>query len=214
MVEVNVLSGLCFTILLGLSLCVSCISGVSAPWSIGSAQTCTSSRRTHSIGPERQLCCQGSTNDVVSKRYVGKLTGNDENMNPCDANLFADYKVDITRAVAYTSKTDETSPPELQAEKYSLSRAKDVRETMLRVWKCKWSPTPERIVQDISRWPKTIKRIIDAQGAKLPKKACGKQRCAHEFKPPPDCPATRAAEMARFRVLDPVQGPPKKRPRE
>jgi hypothetical protein len=69
-------------------------------------------------------------------------------------------------------------------------------------------------VQDILRWPKTIKRIIDAQGAKLPKRARGAQKRAREFTPPPDCPATRAAEMARFRVLDPVQVPPKKRPRE
>ena len=28
------------------------------------------------IGPDRQLCAQGDTNDQISKRYVGKLTGN------------------------------------------------------------------------------------------------------------------------------------------
>ena len=36
---------------------------------------------------------------------------------------------------------------------------------MLRVWE--WSPSPDRIVQDIMRWPDTVQRVLDANGAKL-----------------------------------------------
>ena len=48
---------------------------------------------------------------------------------------------------------------------------------MLRVWE--WSPSPDRIVQDIMRWPDTVQRVLDANGAKLPKKACLWQARSH-----------------------------------
>ena len=56
--------------------------------------------------------------------------------------------------------------------------------------------------------------IIEVKDAKLPKKKRGKCRKAREFKPPPDCPAINTAIQARFRELDPVSLPPKKRARE
>ena len=34
---------------------------------------------------------------------MGKLTGNDPRMNPCDESLFSDLERDIHRAVAHTS---------------------------------------------------------------------------------------------------------------
>jgi len=132
-------------------------------------------------------------------------------MDPMDAHLFADYKCAITHAVSYTSHTNSNSPQALQDEKYSLSKAEQVRATMLRVWK--WSPTPQRIVQDITRWPATLQRVLDANGAKLPKKARGKRARTREFKPPPDCPLTTAALHATFRELDSECLPPKKRGR-
>lgn len=81
---------------------------------------------------------------------------------------------------------------------------------MVRVWQ--WSPAPERIVQDIERWPAHIKRVIEAKGAKVPrKKKAGKR--AREFLPPPDCPLTTAMWRAKFRELDNETLPPKKRAR-
>ena len=159
----------------------------------------------HGIGPSRQICCQGDTNDVVGKRYVNKITGNDPNLDPLDTNLFADYKRDISRAVAYT-RTQKDDDPVTGHEKYKMRTAKDVRETMLRVWK--WSVTSERIVQDISRWPSTLERIIDAKGAVLPKKRpVGKRPRTREFQPPPDCPLTTAALRAECALLDPISPP-------
>ena len=137
---------------------------------------------------------------------MGKLTGNDPEMDPLDANLFADYKKAIKDAVAYTSHCDNDHP-----EKYSLRTANEVRKTMKRVWA--WAPTSERIVQDISRWPAHLQRVFDADGAKVPKKKRGKRPRTKEFQPPPDCPLAKAALREHFRVLDPTSLPPKKRPR-
>ena len=46
------------------------------------------------------------------------LTGNGAELEPLDTNIFADYKCDIHRAVAYTSRTSKDSPQALQDEKY------------------------------------------------------------------------------------------------
>ena len=60
---------------------------------------------------------------------------------------------------------------------------------------------------------KTLQRVLDAKGAKLPKKARAKQARTREFRPPPDCPLTTKALMETFRELDPESLPPKKRAR-
>lgn len=135
-----------------------------------------------------------------------------------DSNLFADYKCDIHRAVAYTSR----QPAGRHPEKYSLSTAAEVQKSMLRAWK--WSPEPARIVQDISRILAGQASTLKASNASLMcmERSCptkkarsrrGKQTRAREFKPPPDCPETTATVLARFRELDPSQLPPKKRAR-
>ena len=84
---------------------------------------------------------------------------------------------------------------------------------MKRVWE--WSPTLPRVAQDISRWPNTIDRIIDAEGAKLPEKKKSKRNPTREFRGPPDCPLTDAMMKRKFADLDPETVrravPPKKR---
>ena len=136
----------------------------------------------------------------------GKLTGNDPNMDPLDAHLFSDYKGDIARAVAYTSGNPDGHP-----ETYHLKTPRDVRRTMKRVWE--WSPSSERIVQDIAKWPAHLQLVLDAKGAKVPAQQRGKRVRTREFKPPPDCPLTTAMLRIKFRELDPESLPPKKRGR-
>ena len=72
-------------------------------------------------------------------------------------------------------------------------------------------------MQDILRWPTHLQRVIDAKGAKVPKKKRAKSKRAREFIEPPDCPMTTAALHAEFSRLDPPTPcaervlPPKKR---
>ena len=52
-------------------------------------------------------------------------------------------------------------------ERYLLRNATEMRKTAHRVWR--WSPRPERIVQDILRLPRHIQRVYDADGKSVPK---------------------------------------------
>ena len=96
-------------------------------------------------------------------------------------------------------------------ENYRLRTARDVRKTMKRVWK--WSPSSERIVQDIAKWPAHLQLVVDAKGAKVPAKKRGKRVRTLEFKSPPDCPQTEVQLQRGFEQLDPRTLPPKKRAR-
>ena len=62
------------------------------------------------------------------------------------------------------------------------------------------SPTSERIVQDIRRWPKALRAIIEAEGAVVPfldnRKGRRKMGCAFE----PHASCARALELKRERI--------------
>jgi hypothetical protein len=62
------------------------------------------------------------------------------------------------------------------------------------------SPTSERIVQDILRWPKALRAIIEAEGAVVPfldnRKGRRKMGCAFE----PHASCARALELKRERI--------------
>ena len=57
---------------------------------------------THGIGPERQLCIRGDTNDAVAKHYVNKLVGDSPEFCPLDSNLFSDYEFAMRQNLAHT----------------------------------------------------------------------------------------------------------------
>eukprot|EP00966_Prymnesium_polylepis_P316004 7301151-Prymnesium_polylepis.1 len=56
----------------------------------------------HGIGPSRQLCIQGETNDEVAKHYVGKLVGDSPELCPLDSNLFSYFETAMKMNVAHT----------------------------------------------------------------------------------------------------------------
>ena len=68
-------------------------------------------------------------------------------------------------------------------------------------------------MQDIQRWPAHLQRVLDAEGAKVPKKKRGKRTRTLFFQPPPDCPVTSAILRRTFRELDPECLLPNKRAR-
>ena len=60
------------------------------------------------------------------------------------------------------------------------------------------SPTSERIVQDIRRWPKALRAIIEAEGAVVLDNRKGRRKMGCEFEPHASC--TRALELKRERI--------------
>lgn len=108
---------------------------------------------------DRQLRAWGSTNKGT--RYHHSLVGNRPEMMPMDAHLFADLKTAVGRHVVVTAgrdKDDETrckhgTPRELSA-------------TLRKAWTV--VPEPHRIIEDVSRIPSTVDKIIEYRGGVVP----------------------------------------------
>lgn len=154
---------------------------------------------THGIGPTRQLCCQGETNDLVAKRYVGKLVGDSPELCPLDSNLFSYFETAMARNIAHTYRLEHDNP-----EKFLVGTSDQVQNTMLRTWKV--SPTSEEIVRDICRFPAALEAIIEAKGAKVPKldNRQGRRRPKAAYYKPPSCPAAEAMQAAMYDKWDPM----------
>ena len=107
----------------------------------------------------RQLRCEGDTNKGT--RYEGNLTGNSPELCPLDTHLFNDLKKGVVDHVVCTGHL----PPD-DERKFSMGTPKELWSAMTRTWE--HTPTSERIVEDILKWPKAVTAIIAAKGCIVP----------------------------------------------
>ena len=121
----------------------------------------------------RQLRAWGSTNKGT--RYYHSLVGNRPEMMPLDSHLFADLKTAVGRHVVVTAgldKDDET--------RFKIGTPGELSSTLRKVWTL--VPEPYRIIEDVSRIPSTIDKIIEYRGGVVPDEALRHGRCAQRAK--------------------------------
>ena len=147
---------------------------------------------TKGFGPERMLVAQSGTNDGT--RYAEKLVGNSPELMPLDNNLFADLMFAVKQHVALTHSLEPGNP-----KKFSTGTPQQCWRTLVRTWQV--APTPERIVQDIQRWPKALDAIIEAQGAVVHDQTERHGRRAKHFKQHPDCDEVVAAKKTMLKAI-------------
>ena len=169
----------------------------------------------HGIGPDRQLCIQGSTNEAVAKHYQNRLVGDTPEFCPLDSNLFADYEKAMRQNLAYTHWLEHDHP-----EKFLSGTAKQVQRLMEVTWAHDDAVRSERIVEDICRFPAALAAIIAAKGAKVEHLGRRYGRRAARAYEPPRIKAVEELLQKRFERLDPTPAtapdaglPPKKRRR-
>ena len=110
--------------------------------------------------PDRYLCAQGETN-ADNRYYRGSLVGNRPELMPLDSHLNADHEYGLMWHVAITSDLDKDDP-----KKFKMGTPQEVSDAMDRTWEI--FPAPERIVEDILRFPVALQRIKDVKGAVVP----------------------------------------------
>ena len=86
-------------------------------------------------------------------------------MMPLDSHLNADHEYGLMWHVAITSDLDVNDPVQ-KKQKFKMGTPEEVSDSMDRTWAV--FPTPERIVQDILRFPVALERIRDEKGAVVP----------------------------------------------
>lgn len=89
--------------------------------------------------------------------YYGRLVGNSPELMPQDNNLFADMKRALDWNVAATSDLPTDHP-----DKFDKSTPKRLRKAVIRTWQ--YSPSSDRIVEDIDRGARAVGEIIVAEG--------------------------------------------------
>ena len=80
---------------------------------------------------------------------------------PLDSHLNADHEYGLMWHVAITSDLDKDDP-----KKFKMGTPSEVSDAMDRTWEI--FPAPERIVEDILRFPVALQRIKDVKGAVVP----------------------------------------------
>ena len=169
----------------------------------------------HGIGPERQLCIQGDTNEAVAAHYRNKLVGDTPEFCPLDSNLFADFEFAMRQNLAYSHWLPHDHP-----DKWLAGTPKDVQRLMEEAWAHDGAVKDERIVEDICRFPAALEAIIKAKGAKV--EHLDNRRGRRQSKPyqPARIEAVEEIRQARFERFDPTPTapettslPPKKRQR-
>ena len=171
--------------------------------------------KEHGIGPARQLCIQGDTNEAVAAHYRNRLVGDTPEFCPLDSNLFADFEFAMRQNLAYSHWLPHDHP-----EKWLAGKAKDVQRLMTETWAHDGAVKDERIVEDICRFPAALEAIIAAKGAKV--EHLDNRRGRRQSKPyqAPRIEAVEELLKARFERFDPTPTapetaslPPKKRKR-
>jgi hypothetical protein len=105
---------------------------------------------------DRQLRGLGSTNKGT--RYEGKLPGDSpEVCRGLDAHGFADFE----RAVTYNCAVSSAYPVG-DERRMSMGTPPAVSKTLIKCWTI--APTSERIVEDISAFPRVLGKIVAAEG--------------------------------------------------
>ena len=133
---------------------------------------------------DRQLRAWGSVNKGT--RYHHSLVGNRPEMSPLDTHLFADLKTAVGRHVVMTCGLDLDDE-----RRFKMGSPGELSDTLRRTWTVE--PESWRIVQDISRIPSTVDKIVEHHGGVVPDSVLRdgrrKQRGKRPFKPHPDCQA-------------------------
>ena len=93
---------------------------------------------------------------------------------PLDSHLNADHERGLIWHAALTSDLHHTDP-----DKFLMGTPAEVSKSMDRTWEV--FPTPERIVSDILKFPKALKRIKEVKGAVVPEMdtRTGRRSTAH-----------------------------------
>ena len=82
-------------------------------------------------------------------------------MCPLDFHLFEDLEYAILQYIVCTSSLPDGHP-----DKYQGGTPLQMSKTLRAAWKC--NPTSERIVEDVTRWPIVLRKIIEANGTFVP----------------------------------------------
>jgi hypothetical protein len=114
---------------------------------------------------------------------------------PLDSNLFSDLGYGVMQ---HRATTWWLLPGDLH--KFSMGTPAEVSNSLRRTWEV--CLTSERIVEDISRFPAALKKIIAAKGAYVPEldKRTGrrKRKPTRRFDYHPDCAAVKASNDATY----------------
>ena len=98
----------------------------------------------------RQMQSLGPTNQGT--RYETKLVGDSPELMPLDNNLFSDFSTALINNVCATRHLPNDDP-----NKFSIGTPKLTLLAMRKTWET--HPTPERIAEDITRWPDSVKEV-------------------------------------------------------
>ena len=82
-------------------------------------------------------------------------------MCPLDAHLFSDLKTAVNRHVVMTCGLRVDDPL-----RFNMGTPKELAQTLVRTWSV--SPEGWRIVEDISRIPSTVDKIVEHVGCTVP----------------------------------------------
>ena len=111
-------------------------------------------------------------------RYYHSLVGNRPEMCPLDAHLFADLKIAVNKHVVMTCGLRVDDPL-----RFKMGTPQELAQTLVRSWSV--SPEGWRIVQDISRIPETVNKIIEHAGCTVPDAVLRHGRREQRSKRPP-----------------------------
>ena len=115
---------------------------------------------------DRQVRAWGETNGEYW-RYAWSLVGNRPELMPLDSHLFSDWETDLIFNIVATSSKPKGPAPEDPGRhgRFDDGTPTELESAMRRTWA---GLDSARIVQDISRLPRTIKAIIEAKGGVVP----------------------------------------------
>ena len=153
---------------------------------------------------DRQVRAWGETNREFY-RYHECLVGNSPEMCPLDFHLFEDLEYAILQYIICTSSLPDGHP-----DKYQGGTPLQLSKTVRAAWKN--NPTSARIVEDVTRWPVVLRKIIEANGTFVPDlnmqhHGCSKRKTARSdpvcreptFVPAPNVLAAMNARNAELR---------------
>ena len=118
------------------------------------------------------------------------LVGNRPEFMPLDTNLFADLKTRVRQHVC------------MAPEAFNIGNVKNLQSAVKRVWQ---QMEPERIRQDIMRWPVAVDKVIAAHGGYVPDiDTRHGRRTFHEPQWHPDAIEAREAKTLLFMSMEPA----------
>jgi len=151
--------------------------------------------RSKGFDEDRLLGPRDGTN--AGTRYEDKQVGDTPELMPLDSNLFSDLSYGCKQHRAMTWRLSNDDP-----RKFKYGTPKEVSDTMRRTWTV--CPTPERIVQDIQRFPAALDAIIAANGAyvdELDNRKGRRARKTRKFIAHSDCDDVCADDARRYREM-------------